>query len=148
MAAAALARAAAAEHPAPVAPDIPAPPEMTAMTGDDARGPAMGGPQGMPMRGGWMRRGHGGNRFDASAVANDAKLAGTAEAKDLAQKALDADLARSKAAFGGNADEAMREGRLAGDLALAVRSLARAEHPMTRERRGPRTGTVGAIGTS
>jgi hypothetical protein len=152
MAAAALARAAVAEHPAPVPRDIPAPPEMTAMepaagtrmpmAGGMHRAGMMGGRPGMAMRGGpWMHRGHGGGRFDATRVAADAKLAGTAEAKDLAQKALDADVARSKAAFAGNTDEAMRDGRLAGALAMAVRSLAYAEHPRTYQRR---SGTPGA----
>jgi hypothetical protein len=32
-------------------------------------------------------------------------------------------------------DEAMRQGRLASELAMAVRSLARAEHPPTEHRR-------------
>jgi hypothetical protein len=139
-AAASLARAAAAEHPAPAPRDLPAPPVAGAAMGRSGFGamsPGGFGRPGMAMRGGpWMhgRRG-GANRFDPTRVAADAKLAGTAEAKDLAQKALDADLARSKAAFAGNADEAQRDGRLAGALASAVRSLAYAEHPPTHQRR-------------
>jgi hypothetical protein len=139
MAATALARAAAAEHPAPMPRDIPAPPQMTAMA-PPAGGVAMapGGMRRAPMgHGGWQGRGGMGGRFDATALAHDASLANTPEAKDLAQKALDADLARTRAAFSGNADESMREGRLASELALAVRSLARADHPPTRQRRTP-----------
>lgn len=148
MAATALAHAAAVEHPMPAPRDIPAPPEMTAMShpaGDDvaiaggmpgAR-PMMG--HGSPMRG--HGRGHGGfgmgGRFDATQLAKDASLANTAEAKDLAQKAVDADLARTRAAFSGNLTESMRQGRLANDLAMAVRSLARADHPPARPQRSP-----------
>jgi hypothetical protein len=76
-----------------------------------------------------------GERFDATVVANEARLANTPEAKDLAQKAVDADVARTHAAFSGNLDEAMRQGRLANDLAMAVRSLAQVEHPPTFRRR-------------
>jgi hypothetical protein len=120
MAAAALARASMAEHPALAARDLPAPPDIAVMT-------APAGPQ--------LMRGRG--RFDASRVASDARLVNTAEAKDLAQKALDADIARSRASFAGNGDEAMRQGRIASALASAVRSLAMAEHPpMLRMRRG------------
>ncbi len=137
MAAGALARAAVAEHPVPAPRDIPSPPALA------AGGPPMMPPPGAmsgrsgPQRGpqmrsgpGGMRRGPGG-RFDAVKVAADAKLAGTPEARDLGQKALDADIARTRAAFGGNIDEAMRQGRIAGSLAMAVRSLALADHPRT-----------------
>jgi hypothetical protein len=134
MAATALARAAVVDHPLPAPRDIPTPPEMTAMA--PPAGPPMNG-QGGPMRG----RGHGGfgmrGRFDASQLAKDASVANTAEAKDLAQKALDADLARTRAAFSGNQPESMRQGRLASDLAMAVRSLALADHPPEHERRAP-----------
>jgi hypothetical protein len=71
----------------------------------------------------------GGGRFDAATVARDAKLANSPEVTDLAQRALDADIAHTRAAFAGNIDEAMRDARLAGALALAVRSLAYADHP-------------------
>jgi hypothetical protein len=163
MAAAALARAAVAEHPVPAPRDIPAPPTLAAggppmmphpmmhrptvamnggtggtggapqmgMRGSQMHGPQMHGPQ---MHG--SMRGHRGphgmmGRFDAARLAADAKLANTAEARDLAQKAVDADTARTHAAFGGNREEAMRQGRIASALAMAVRSLALADHPRT-----------------
>lgn len=143
MAAAALARAAVAERPVPAPRDIPSPPAIAAggppmMPPPGAMSGRPGPPGGPQMRGGpgGMRRGPGGpggpgGRFDAVKVAADAKLANTAEARDLAQKALDADIARTRAAFGGNIDEAMRQGRIAGSLAMAVRSLALADHPRT-----------------
>lgn len=144
MAAAALARASAAEHP-PAAPrDIPTPPAVSFAGGDGpmrppgpaVRGGPPGGPGGMagrrPTYGGFPMRG----RFDANALANDMNIANTAEAKQLAQKAVEADVARTRAEFAGNAEEAMREGRLAGDLAMAVRALARADHPDAFPRRG------------
>jgi hypothetical protein len=156
MAAAALARAAIAEHPVPAPRDIPAPPALAAagppisgtqMSGpQQMRGPQTRGPQ--QMRGPQMR-GHGGafgmtGRFDATRLAADAKLAGTAEARDLAQKAVDADVARTHADFSGNREEAMRQGRLAGSLAMAVRSLALADHPRTF--RAPRSRPPATIG--
>jgi len=132
MAAAALARAAIAEHPVPAPRDIPPPPELAAAAGPPPmmqRPPQMQGPQ----RG---QRGHRGprgmaGRFDATRLAADVKLAGTAEARDLAQKAVDADVARTHADFSGNREEAMRQGRIASSLAMAVRSLALADHPRT-----------------
>lgn len=118
-AAAALARASEAEHPVPAPRDIPAPPALT----------ADGGPRPMMPRPP-MEHGHGQReRFDATRLAVDAKLANTSEARDLAQKALDADIARTRAAFSGNSDEALRQGRVASALAMAVRSLALADHP-------------------
>ncbi len=148
MAAAALARASMAEHPAPAPRDIPAPPAITAMAEPERRpgGPAERmGPPGAPGRergpGGWGHGGPGGGRFDPAELATFAQLVNTAEAKELAQKALDADLARTRAAFGGNVDEAMRQGRLANDLAGAVRSLALADHPPVRGA-GPRVGRM------
>jgi hypothetical protein len=156
MAAGALARAAVAEHPAPVPRDIPAPPALIAGGAPDAMmhrapvamgaggGPATGGAQqrGPSMQRGRMqagrmqyRRGGMGEHFDAARLAADVKLANTAETRDLAQKAIDADVARTKAEFGGNRDEAMRQGRLANNLAMAVRSLALADHPRTFIRR-------------
>jgi hypothetical protein len=151
MAAAALARAATAEHPAPAPKDIPPPPAVVAgafpAQRPDAPGPGGmrgGPPPGMPdgprpsggrMAGGWGSRGGFGGRFDPTRLAADAKLAGTAEARELAQKAVDADVARTRAAYSGNLEEASRQGRLANDLALAVRSLARADHPPPFNRR-------------
>jgi len=154
MAATALAHAAVAAHPLPVPRDIPTPPALAAggppmmprgpVAISGGPGPQMpggtmrGGPQmrggmhrgdmhrGGMHRGGFMHRGPRGigGRFDATRLAADVKLANTAEAHDLAQKALDADIARTRAAFSGNAAEAMRQGRLASDLAMAVRALA------------------------
>jgi hypothetical protein len=167
MAASALARASEAEHPVPAPRDIPAPPAMiangparpmmarppkggpqTAMAGGG--GPQMqggrqmpGGPEMMHRGPGMMHRGHRmSGRFDATRLAADAKLANTPEARDLAQKALDADIARTHAAFSGNADEALRQGRVASDLALAVRSLALADHPRTFGHRPMTPGSV------
>jgi hypothetical protein len=161
LAASALARAAVADHPVPAPRDIPAPPEL-AQSGPPGLaprgGPPMNGPQivqhGQPMghrppmqRGPQMHRGPGGmaGRFDATRVAADAKLANTPEARDLAQKAVDADVARTHASFAGNQAEAMRQGRLASALAMAVRALAMADHPRTFAPPGRRPGpaTVG-----
>jgi len=50
-------------------------------------------------------------------------------------------VARTRAAFGGNVDEALRQGRLASALAGAVRSLALADHPPVRGT-GPRAGRM------
>lgn len=138
MAASALARASVAAHAVPAPSDIPAPPALSAagprMT---PRGPQPARP---PMRGPQMR-----GRFDPTRLAADAKLANSAEARDLAQKAVDADVARTHAAFSGNMDEALRQGRIAGALASAVRALALADHPPAFRRRpaGAAAGTVG-----
>lgn len=161
LAATALARASVADHPEPAPRDIPAPPAL-AQSGPSPmmrRPPTGGGPQmqrggmqrGPQMGRGGMHRGPRGlaGRFDATRLAADAKLANTAEARDLAQKALDADVARTHAAFAGNRAEAMRQGRVASALAMAVRALAMADHPQTfrmtpRQRpAGPRPATVG-----
>jgi hypothetical protein len=160
MAAAALARAAVAEHPVPAPRDIPAPPPIAAGGPSPMMMPrppvAMEGRGNMPMQGGMQRmqggppmnRGHGrSGRFDPTRLAADAKLANTTEARDLAQKALDADIARTHAAFSGNADEAMRQGRLASDLAMAVRSLALADHPPAFPRRPMAPGGRGGTAT-
>jgi hypothetical protein len=139
MAAGALARASEADHPVPAPRDIPAPPAMIRPQPavDAPRGTQMvqRGPQTMHRRHGMM------GRFDAARLAADAKLANTPEARDLAQKALDADIARTHAAFSGNIAEAQRQGRVAGALALAVRSLALADHPRTFRRRPPAAGS-------
>jgi hypothetical protein len=114
-----------------------------------ARGAQMqGGPQMMQRSG--MRHGHGmRGRFDATRLAADAKLANTSEARDLAQKALDADIARTHAAFSGNNAEAQRQGRIAGALAMAVRSLALADHPRSFGRRpmAPGAGSRQRVGS-
>jgi hypothetical protein len=168
MAASALARAAVAEHPVAAPRDIPAPPALaaggppmmprpmmqrSAVTMNGAN-PRMGGAPQMGMRGGPQMRGpqmrghrrpHGTmGRFDATRLAADAKLAGTPEARDLAQKALDADTARTHADFNGNREEAMRQGRIASALAMAVRSLALADHPRTFS--GPRRRPAATVG--
>jgi hypothetical protein len=102
-----------------------------------------GGPQMMHRSGGMHHRRHGmSGTFDATRLAADAKLANTPEARDLAQKALDADIARTHAAFSGNNDEAMRDGHVASDLAMAVRSLALADHPPAFQRRPMMPGTM------
>jgi hypothetical protein len=153
MAATALARAAVAEHPAPAPRDLPPPPADIAQTT-----PARDGGMMRPGMHAWMGEhgrmgGRRGWRFDAARLASDVKLAGTAEARDLGQKAIDADVARTRASFGGNADEAMRQGRLAGDLAMAVRALAYADHPpaFDRSRRPqggrPRSGSSAGVST-
>jgi len=106
LAAVALARAAVAEHPVPAPRDIPPPPSPAPELAAGAAAAPMQAPRGGHMHhrpGGLM-----GGRFDPARLAADAKLANTAEARDLAQKALDADVARARAAFGGNADEALR----------------------------------------
>jgi hypothetical protein len=149
LAASALARASVAERPVPAPRDIPSPPALAAggmrpmMGRPPGPGPQAGGPQ--VARGGMFRgpRSMAG-RFDATRLAADVKLANTAEARDLAQKALDADIARTRAAFNGNADEAMRQGRLASALAMAVRGLALADHPPSFTRTSRRPATVGS----
>jgi hypothetical protein len=154
MAAAALARASVADHPVPAPRDIPAPPELALAPPGLARpgGPPMNGPQNM-QRPPQMQRVcpqmHRGPRgmagcFDATRVAADAKLANTTEARDLAQKAVDADVARTHAAFAGNQAEAMRQGRIASSLAMAVRALAMADHPRTFT--GPRQRRPATVG--
>jgi hypothetical protein len=159
LAASALARASVAERPVPAPRDIPSPPALAAggmrpmMGRPPLPGPQTGGPQvrGSRMRGpqaprAGMFRGPRSmaGRFDATRLAADAKLANTAEARDLAQKAVDADVARTRAAFNGNTDEAMRQGRLAGALAMAVRGLALADHPPSFTRNSRRPATVGS----
>jgi hypothetical protein len=161
MAASALARAAVAEHPVAAPRDIPAPPALAAggpmmprpmmqrpTVAMNGAGGRMGGAPQMGMRGPQMR-GHRGSRgmmgrFDATRLAADVKLANTAEARDLAQKALDADTARTHADFSGNREEAMRQGRIASSLAMAVRSLALADHPRTFS--GPRRRPAATVG--
>jgi hypothetical protein len=58
---------------------------------------------------------------------------------------MDADAARSRALFAGNREDAMRQGRLAMDLSLAVRMLASADHPeaFPRPMRRPMDGRPG-----
>jgi hypothetical protein len=139
-AAVALARAAIAEHPLPAPRDIPAPPALAERPWGGAPGDGAPGdgprPWGRPGMGPGPRPHRPRGGFDAAALARDAALAGTAEAKDLAQKAVDADVARTRAEFSGTRVEAQRQGRLAGALAQAVRALARVEHPPALRARG------------
>lgn len=168
MASAALARASIAALGRPIPSDLPTPPAMIAHDGANdwhrSEAPVHPGMMGaMPMpaasgapnpmmamqmmhaqmmsQGGWMQ--HHAHPFDAAKVAADAKLAGTAEASDIAKAALDANVAAEHAAFDGKHDEAMRQRGIARSLAAAVRNLARAEHPQAtqpRERRWPMDG--------
>jgi hypothetical protein len=132
MASASLARAAIDERPFPTPRDLPAPPAASP-------GPNAGGPPGRgPGRGG---------RFDPATIARDAGIQNTAEAKQLAQAAVDANIAGDRAAFGGNREEGMRQYRMARDLAMAVRQLAQADHPdafpTNNTRRRPMMGPPG-----
>jgi len=140
-AASSLARASMALVAPPVPHDVPAPPAPPAGggmmgAGDRPDGPPMGGERG-PMMGGGGPGGPGGwggprgemrdHRGGGEGIENLAKLAALAdtdEAKHLANDALSANMAAERAAFAGNREEAMRERRLSGDLAGAVRALA------------------------
>jgi hypothetical protein len=133
-AASSLARASMALVAAPVPHDIPAPPAAPAGGGmmgaaDRPEGGPMGegpgGPAGRPDgwggRGG-MREHRGGDGIED--LGKLAALANTDEAKRFANDALNANMASERAAFAGNREEAMRQHRLAGALAGAVRALA------------------------
>lgn len=126
-AAAALARAAIDERPVPVPRDLPTPPPLPARAA--GRPVTIGGRPGPggPMTG--VRRFAHRARFDPEALARDAARENTPEANDLAKNAVDADIARERAFFAGNREEGMRQGRLARELAAAVRLLAAADHP-------------------
>jgi hypothetical protein len=147
-----LARAALDERPAPTPPtprDLPAPPALPSTPGD---GPGAGMMHGMPglempeirimhgdggaMTGFAMRRGRG---FDAVRLAEEMKIETGAEAKQLAQAAVDANAAAQRAAVAGNVAEATRQSRLSADLVAAVSSLVALNHP---ERRHPMPGIV------
>ena len=143
-----LARASMALVPPPGPHDVPAPPAVPAgggMHGAADRpeggppmdGPPMGGPGmagmggsggpgahawGGPGKRGGMPHHEGGD--GVADLAHLASIANTDEAKRLANDALNANLASERAAFAGNRQEAMRQHRLAGDLAGAVRALA------------------------
>jgi hypothetical protein len=138
-AASSLARASMALVAPPVPHDIPAPPAPPAGGGmmgaadrpdgapmDGGPGPMMGrgGPAGWGERGarGGMRGDRGGDGIEN--LEKLAALANTDEAKHLATDALNANMASERAAFAGNREEAMRQHRLAGALAGAVRALA------------------------
>ncbi len=126
--------------------DVPAPPTprpmqargsgMTIMSGgawrgmDGAGGP--GGPGRMPMMriaGGRGFGMHGGHGFDAARLAAIMKVETGAEARQLAQNAVDANSAAQRAALAGNVEEAARQTRISGDLVEAVHDLAALNHP-------------------
>lgn len=147
-----LARAALDERPAPVMPvprDLPAPPPMPTMRGPAGAGPGPGpepGPGMMPQirlrvfeaegPGGFgMRRSHG---FDAMRLAEEMKLETGAEAKQLAQSAVDANAAAQRAALAGNVAEAARQTRLSEDLMAAVSALVALNHPELHRQLMPR----------
>jgi hypothetical protein len=129
--------------------DVPAPP--TPRPGPGRRAGADGGP---PIDGMWqhamasdgpmmlepgamlrmidgpgMRMGHG---FDATHLAEVLKVETSAEARQLAQNAVDANAAAQKAALAGNVAEASRQTRLSNDLAMTVHDLAVLNHPELR----------------
>jgi hypothetical protein len=136
-----LARVAIDERPAnaPSGPkDVPAPPTPRPVSG----GPPDGAPrmrvtgsdgpiavERAPMLriGDMMRMHHGG--FDAVGMAELLKVETSAEARALAQSAVDANAAAQKAALAGNVAEASRQSRLSDDLAAAVHDLAVLNHP-------------------
>ena len=129
--------------------DVPAPPTprpmqargsgMTIVSGgawrgmDGAGGPGgPGGPGRMPMMriaGGRGFGMHGGHGFDAARLASIMKVETGAEARQLAQNAVDANSAAQRAALAGNVEEAARQTRISGDLVEAVHDLAALNHP-------------------
>jgi hypothetical protein len=138
-----LARVAVDERPAnaPAGPkDVPAPPTPRPVPGRPGDAPpamprVMGGdgPMGfdhgamMRVMDETMRLHHGG--FDATGMAEILKVETGAEARALAQSAVDANAAAQKAALAGNVAEASRQSRLSNDLAAAVHDLAVLNHP-------------------
>ena len=142
--AASLARAAVDERPAnaPNGPrDVPAPPtprpgqgRAPGMPGPDGPWRGMPGMDGMPFGDGMrmhleharfaMHRG-----FDATHLAELLKVETGAEARQLAQSAVDANAAAQRAALAGNVAEASRQTRLSNDLMAAVHDLAVLNHP-------------------
>lgn len=130
--------------------DVPAPPTPRPGTGRMPDGgpmmidgmrpgmpgmPGMDGPGGRtPMirisRGDGFRIGHRG--VDAAALAEILKVETSAEARQLAQNAVDANASAQKAALAGNVAEAARQTRIADDLVAAVHDLAALNHPELR----------------
>ncbi|MBV9408912.1 MAG: hypothetical protein JO164_08800 [Candidatus Eremiobacteraeota bacterium] len=93
------------------------------------------GPGGPGMAGGMVLAnphfgGPGGS--DATALAEVLKVETGAEARSLAQAAVDANAAAQRAALGGNVDEAARQSRVSRDLVDAVRDIAMLNHPELR----------------
>ena len=78
------------------------------------------GPPTIRVRHGW---------FDATQLAEILKVETSAEARQLAQSAVDANTAAQKAALAGNVAEASRQTRISDDLASAVHDLAVLNHP-------------------
>ena len=70
--------------------------------------------------------------FDATALAEVLKVEKGAEARQLAQNAVDANASAQKAALAGNVAEASRQSRIANDLAEAVHDIAAMNHPELR----------------
>jgi len=152
-----LARAALDERAKPMQPpapkDIPAPPTPPAgnykrvviggapMLGAPG-GPALAlggagvhefhvaGPVGAVMLGNTAFGGPGGS--DATALAEVLKVETGAEARSLAQAAVDANAAAQRAALAGNVEEAARQSRISRDLVDAVRDIAMLNHPELR----------------
>jgi hypothetical protein len=146
-----LARVAIDERPAntPTGPrDIPAPPTPRPGNGRSVvidgvpfgdgmwRGMPGDGPMAFDrgglriMDGAGIRIGHRG--VDAAHLAELLKVETSAEARQLAQSAVDANAAAQRAALAGNVTEAARQTRIANDLATAVQDLAAMNHPELR----------------
>jgi hypothetical protein len=70
--------------------------------------------------------------FDATHLAELLKVETGAEARQLAQNAVDANAAAQKAALAGNVAEASRQSRITNDLATAVQDVAELNHPELR----------------
>jgi len=103
--------------------------------GDSVREFHVVGPGGLGMAGGMMLAnpafgGHGGS--DATALAEVLKVETGAEARSLAQAAVDANAAAQRAALAGNVEEAARQSRISRDLVDAVRDIAMLNHPELR----------------
>lgn len=140
-----LARVALDERPAPDRSgpkDVPAPPSPRPMTGTSHDGapaivrvqnalPRIEGLSFFPVGGDGalgMRRGG----YDATRLAEILKVETGAEARQLAQSAVDANGAAQRAALAGNVTEAARQTRISDDLAAAVRDIAAVNHPELR----------------
>jgi hypothetical protein len=143
-----LARVALDERPAPDRSgpkDVPAPPSPRPMPGGSHDGGAPGAMvhvrsampriEGMPFfsfggDGALMGMRRGG--YDATRLAEILKVETGAEARQLAQGAVDANGAAQRAALAGNVSEAARQTRISDDLAAAVRDIAAINHPELR----------------
>jgi hypothetical protein len=74
---------------------------------------------------------HGGS-YSATGLAEILKVETGAEARQLAERAVDANAAAQKAALAGNVGEAARQTRLSNDLSAAVHDIAALNHPELR----------------